>query len=136
MIKSIAGLKLESQARLVLIVCLAQIVMFELMAGFLPIPVKDRVVIFFMILISLGISTFYLTYSINCMVAGDCNMFAWVIAGFVIFAAVFAMLSATLTVTTSRAGFKALLDSPHMKPYYEAVIQAQAEEQQQQQQRR
>lgn len=121
-------IKLESQAKLVLYVCLAQILFFQLMAVLLPIPVKDRVVIFFMILISLGISTFYLTYSTNCMVAGDCNMFAWIIAGIIIFAAVFAMLSTTLTVTTSRAGFKALIESPHMKPYYDAVLAAKREE--------
>lgn len=123
-------IKLENQAKLVLYVCLAQILFFQLMAGFLPIPIKDRVVIFFMILISLGISTFYLTYSINCMVAGNCNMFAWIIAGVVIFAAVFAMLSTTLTVTTSRAGFKALVESPHMKPYYDAVVAANQQQEQ------
>jgi hypothetical protein len=119
---AIMPIVLETQARIVLIVCIVQIIFFQIAAALLPISMSDKVVIFFMILISLGVSTVYLTYSINCMVAGKCNMFAWILAGFVIFAAVFSLLSSTMAVTMGQQGFrKALMDNPNLRPYVDAV---------------
>jgi hypothetical protein len=75
-----------------------QLVFYQLFAATLTIPLADKLILFFLILVSLGISTFYITYATNCMVVGDCNVFAWIIAAFVIFSVVFAMLSTILSV--------------------------------------
>lgn len=119
---------LENQAKLVLIVCVIQIIFFQISAALLPISMTDKLVIFFMILISLGVSTAYITYSINCMVAGRCNMFAWIIAGFVIFGVVFSLLSTTMAVTVGQHGRQeALMSNPNIKVYLDALRASKSE---------
>ena len=93
-------IKLANQAKLVLMVCIIQIIFFELVTIFMPIPTSDKMVVFFLVLIALGISAFYVTYSINCMIQGNCNMWAWIIAGVFIASVVFGMLSTTSNVTS------------------------------------
>jgi hypothetical protein len=120
---------LENQAKLVLIVCVVQIIFFQIAAAMLPISLSDKIVIFFMIFISLGVSTIYLTYSINCMTAGHCDTFAWVLAGFVIFGVVFSLLSSTMAMTLNQQGFrKALMDNPKLKMYVDSIGVPQAAE--------
>ena len=115
-------LKLEKQAKITLIVCIIQIIFYQLSVVFLPISTSDKLVIFLMILISLGVSTAYLTYSINCMVAGKCNVFAWIIAGFVIFGIVFALLNTTMAVAWGQKGVRqALASQPDIVEYVSAL---------------
>jgi hypothetical protein len=100
-------------------------IFFQISAALLPISVSDKLVIIFMILISLGVSTAYLTYSINCMVAGQCNTFAWVIAGFVIFGVVYALLSTTMTLIRGQQGFRqALASQPDLARFMDALKQS------------
>ena len=94
----IKGLKLSNQAQLVLLVNVVQIVFFQLVSAFLPISLGDKLIMFILILISMGIATFYMTYSINCMVKGDCNMWAWLIAGVAIVSIIFGMLGTTMSL--------------------------------------
>jgi hypothetical protein len=92
--------ELSLQAKFVLLVCIIQIVFFQLSTVFLPISTNDKLVIFFLVLVALSISTFYVTYSVNCMVVGKCNMWAWIIAGIFIASSVFGMLGTTTSLTT------------------------------------
>ena len=92
--------KLSPQARLILLVCIIQIVFYQVSTIFLPVSTNDKLVIFFLVLIALAISTFYVTYSVNCMVVGKCNMWAWIIAGIFIGSIVFGMLGTTTSLTT------------------------------------
>lgn len=92
------GLKLSNQAQLVLMINVAQIIFFQLISAFLPISFGDKLIMFVLILISMGIATFYMTYSINCMVVGKCNMWAWLIAGIAIISIVFGMLGTTMSL--------------------------------------
>lgn len=94
----IKGLKLSSQAQLVLLINVAQIIFFQFISAFLPISFGDKLIMFVLILISMGIATFYMTYSINCMVVGKCNMWAWLIAGIAIVSVVFGMLGTTMSL--------------------------------------
>jgi hypothetical protein len=94
----IKGLKLSNQAQLVLLINVAQIVFFQFISAFLPISFGDKLIMFVLILISMGIATFYMTYSINCMVVGQCNMWAWLIAGIAIVSVVFGMLGTTMSL--------------------------------------
>ena len=48
----------------------------------------------------MGIATFYMTYSVNCMMIGKCNLWAWIIAGIVIVSIVYGMLSTTMSIKT------------------------------------
>lgn len=92
------GLKLSNQAQFVLLINIAQIVFFQFISAFLPISFGDKLIMFVLILISMGIATFYMTYSINCMVVGKCNMWAWLIAGIAIVSIVFGMLGTTMSL--------------------------------------
>jgi hypothetical protein len=92
------GLKLSNQAQFVLMINIAQIVFFQFISAFLPISFGDKLIMFVLILISMGIATFYMTYSINCMVVGKCNMWAWLIAGIAIVSIVFGMLGTTMSL--------------------------------------
>jgi hypothetical protein len=92
------GLKLSNQAQLVLLINVAQIIFFQFISAFLPISFADKLIMFVLILISMGIATFYMTYSINCMVVGKCNMWAWLIAGIAIVSIVFGMLGTTMSL--------------------------------------
>ncbi len=94
----IKGLKLSNQAQLVLLINVAQIIFFQFISAFLPISFGDKLIMFVLILISMGIATFYMTYSINCMVVGKCNMWAWLIAGIAIVSIVFGMLGTTMSL--------------------------------------
>jgi hypothetical protein len=94
----IKGLKLSNQAQLVLLINVAQIIFFQFISAFLPISIGDKLIMFVLILISMGIATFYMTYSINCMVVGKCNMWAWLIAGVAIVSVVFGMLGTTMSL--------------------------------------
>lgn len=96
----IKGLELSNQAQLVLLVNVIQIVFFQLVSAFLPISLSDKLIMFVLIMISMGIATFYMTYSVNCMVKGDCNMWAWMIAGVAIVSIIFGMLGTTMSLKT------------------------------------
>lgn len=93
-------MKLSPQAKLVLLICVIQIVFYQVSTVFLPVSTNDKLVIFFLVLVALAISTFYVTYSVNCMVMGRCNMWAWIIAGISIASIVFGMLGTTTSLTT------------------------------------
>jgi len=94
----IKGIKLSNQAQLVLLINVAQIIFFQFISAFLPISFGDKLIMFMLILISMGIATFYMTYSIDCMVVGKCNMWAWLIAGIAIVSVVFGMLGTTMSL--------------------------------------
>ena len=127
------GFKLCTQAKIVLVVCLLQLIFYEFFTATLSIPLNDKLVLFFLILITLGISTFYLTYSTNCIVYGSCNTFAWIIAAVVIFSVVFAMLSTVMSVMLKRTvGYGKL--PPEILELQKAVHPMEVMDQQQQQQ--
>ena len=87
--------KLSKQAQIVLLINVIQILFYQLIAAYLPISMGDKLIMFMLILISLGIATFYMTYSIDCMIKGKCNMWAWLLAGIIIFTLVYGMLATT-----------------------------------------
>ncbi len=89
------NLKLSKQAQVVLLINVIQILFFQLIAAFLPISMGDKLTMFILVLIACGIATFYMTYSIDCMVKGKCDMWAWLLAGIVIITLVYGMLSVT-----------------------------------------
>ncbi len=89
------NLKLSKQAQIVLLINVIQILFYQLIAAYLPISMGDKLIMFLLILISLGIATFYMTYSIDCMIKGKCNMWAWILAGVIIFTLVYGMLGTT-----------------------------------------
>jgi len=60
--------KLSKQAQIVLLINVIQILFYQLIAAYLPISMGDKLIMFMLILISLGIATFYMTYSIDCMI--------------------------------------------------------------------
>ena len=108
-------IKLTSQGKLVLMICVIQIVFFQLITLFMPIPTTDKLVVFFLVLIALGISTFYVTYSVKCMVVGKCNMWAWILAGIFITSVVFGMLSTTATITKAGKLIENAANSPQQQ---------------------
>jgi hypothetical protein len=56
------------------------------------------------------------------MVAGKCNVFAWIIAGFVIFGIVFALLNTTMAVAWGQKGVRqALASQPDIVEYVSAL---------------
>jgi len=89
------NLKLSKQAQVVLLINVIQILFYQLIAAYLPISLGDKLIMFLLILVSLGIATFYMTYSIDCMIKGKCNMWAWILAGIIIFTLVYGMLGTT-----------------------------------------
>lgn len=92
--------KLTSQAQFVLLINIIQIIFYQLVAAFLPISTRDKLIMFVLILISMGIATFYMTYSVNCMMIGKCNLWAWIVAGILIVSIVYGMLSTTMSIKT------------------------------------
>jgi len=113
-------MELTTQAKWVLVVGIIQLVCFEIITGLLPISLNDKMVIFFLILITMGIATLFYTYSINCMVQGSCTNLAWICAGFIIAGAVFALLSTTISAL-SRGGLANVKKNPYYSPYIQAV---------------
>ena len=89
------NIKLSKQAQVVLLINVIQILFFQLIAAFLPISMGDKLTMFILILIACGIATFYMTYSIDCMVKGKCDMWAWLLAGIIIITLVYGMLGVT-----------------------------------------
>jgi signal transduction histidine kinase len=125
--------QLCTQAKIVLVVSLLQLIFYQFFTATLSIPLNDKLILFFLILITLGISTFYLTYATNCIVTGSCNAFAWIIAAVVIFSVVFAMLSTVMSVMLKRSVWGGKLP-PEILELQKAVHPSEVIDQQQQQQ--
>lgn len=124
------NLKLSNQAQVVLLINIVQILFYQLIAASLPISLGDKLIMFVLILISLGIATFYLTYSIDCMIKGKCNMWAWILAGIVIITLVYGMLGttnslrkygklATMKTDENLRAFAAATSSPAVEKFQE-----------------
>ncbi len=89
---------LVSQANIVLIISIIQFLFFEGIVLFASgLTAASKAYLFFIILLFMTIGTFFIVYALNCMIIGNCNVFAWLIAGIIIISFLFAVISFIIT---------------------------------------
>lgn len=84
---------ISNQGKTVLAVQVVQILCALIAVSLLPTSILSKLVSILVVLVFMGIGAFLNFYSVNCMVVGECNVFAWIIVGCMLVSVVFATVA-------------------------------------------
>jgi hypothetical protein len=93
---------ISPQAKTLLVVQLIQMLAVLVAVLIAPVSMSAKAWSVVSILIFMGLGAWLTFYSINCMVYGSCDVFAWIIVGVVLVFFVLAVVSALIGVATSK----------------------------------
>jgi hypothetical protein len=84
---------ISNQAKTALFMQITQIIAVIIVLLVSPATATAKAIGFFTALFFMGIGAYVTFYSINCMVVGQCNMFAWIVVGIMLVFFVFSVLA-------------------------------------------
>jgi hypothetical protein len=100
---------LSNQAKTLLVIELIQILSAIIAILISPLSIMAKAGGILIALVVMGIGAFLVVKTINCMVVGDCTIFAWIIVGIM-------LIFITFAVLTSVFGYAALKENGYLKP--------------------
>lgn len=95
-------MQISKQASTVLVVQLIQMVTILIAILVSPVSTSVKAWSVVSIIVFMGLGVFLIFYAINCMVYGNCNLFAWIIAGIILVFFVMAVLSSIVGIAAAK----------------------------------
>ena len=93
---------ISQQSKTVLIVQIIQIISVIIAVLASGITLSAKLYSILAVLFFMGIGTWLTFYSINCMVFGNCNLFAWIIVGAILVYFVLAVIASVLGISAAK----------------------------------